>query len=126
MENGGVMWSNMSYLEKARYYDEMLKEEELTAYQYARIQGKNMGSITTYTKFLKFSEDVLKVLESLNLSMHKANPLLKLAGKKSDAIIIKIIKFVVYKKFNIDKVKKLVEKELRLERYDLDKSKRRH
>ena len=102
-------WSDMDYLDKALHYKKILADEGLTAYEYKRVSGMN---IIMYTRFLNFSDRVLKRLREAGLNMDKASKLLKLRKTKSDDIIIKIIDFIEYKKLDIRQVIKLVNYEL--------------
>ena len=102
-------WNEMDYLDKAFHYKKILEQEGLTAYEYKRVSGMN---IMMYTRFLNFSDRVLKRLRESGLNMDKASKLLKLRKTKSDDIIIKIIDFIIYKDLGIRRIIKLVNYEL--------------
>ncbi|MFX1296577.1 MAG: hypothetical protein ACFFD2_17190 [Promethearchaeota archaeon] len=106
----------MHFIDKAREYQKYLDENQISAYKYSRVLGEYSCFIGNYTRLMRFSDKVLDVIKYYNLSQCESAKLLKLVNNKDDNTIIKMIKFIKYKKLNGYKVNKLIEYEMMKDR----------
>lgn len=102
----------MHYLDKAKEYKQMLDEYGITAYEYGRKFGIHCSSITSYTRYLKFSDKVQKVIREHTIGMDKLQYVVKLVGIVDDEVLCKIIRFAKHKKLKPYQVRKLANYEL--------------
>lgn len=100
---------DLSYLEEAEAYANLIKEHSYTQEQLSEIIGKKQSTIANKLRLLKLDEKIRTVLLENNLTERHARALLKLPTTE---LQIKILKLIIKKNFNVKKTEEIIEKEL--------------
>ncbi|ADL08986.1 ParB family protein [Thermosediminibacter oceani DSM 16646] len=100
---------NLSFLEEAEGYRQLMYEHGLTQEQLAERLGKSQSTIANKVRLLKMPEDILKVISRENLTERHARALLKLPDEKLQR---EVLNKVVEKGLNVRQTEELVDKTL--------------
>ncbi|MCG0275101.1 MAG: nucleoid occlusion protein [Thermosediminibacteraceae bacterium] len=100
---------NLSFIEEAEGYRQLMDEHGLTQEQLAEKLGKSQSTIANKIRILKMPEDVLKIISQENLTERHARALLKLPD---ESLQREVLKKVVEKKLNVRQTEELVDKTL--------------
>lgn len=100
---------NLSYMEEAEGYRNLIREHGLTQEELAQKIGKSQSTIANKIRLLRLSPAVKKILAENNLSERHARALLKLDNEQ---LQIKVLQKVCEKGLNVRKTEELVQKAL--------------
>jgi len=100
---------NLSYMEEAEGYRNLIREHGLTQEELAQKIGKSQSTIANKIRLLRLSPTVKKILAENNLSERHARALLKLDNEQ---LQIKVLQKVCEKGLNVRKTEELVQKAL--------------
>ncbi|TYP57410.1 nucleoid occlusion protein [Thermosediminibacter litoriperuensis] len=100
---------NLSFLEEAEGYRQLMYEHGLTQEQLAEKLGKSQSTIANKIRLLKMPEDILKIISQENLTERHARALLKLPDEKMQR---DVLKKVIEKGLNVRQTEELVDKTL--------------
>ncbi len=103
---------DLTYLEEAEGYKNLITEHNFTQEQLAAKLGKSQSTIANKIRLLKLSPMVKKILTDNNLTERHARALLKL---HEEQLQLKVLKKVVERGLNVKKTEELIEKVI--ERY---------
>ncbi|AUS98506.1 nucleoid occlusion protein [Clostridium thermosuccinogenes] len=98
---------NLSYMEEAEGYSNLLNEHNLTQEELAQKIGKSQSTIANKVRLLKLPPLVKKILADNNLTERHARALLKLHDEQ---LQLKVLKHVCEKGLNVKKTEQLVER----------------
>jgi ParB family chromosome partitioning protein len=98
---------DLSYMEEAEGYCNLINEHGLTQDKLAQKIGKSQSTIANKIRLLKLSSTIKGILSDNNLSERHARALLKL---HDEALQIKVIKYVCHKGLNVKKTEELIDK----------------
>jgi len=101
---------DLSYMEEAEGYCNLIKEHGLTQEELAQKIGKSQSTIANKIRLLKLSPIIKKILSDNELSERHARALLKLS---SEQLQLKVIKIVLERSFNVKRTEELVEAAIR-------------
>lgn len=97
---------DLSYIEEAEGYYNLIKEHEFTQEELASKMGKKQSTIANKLRILKLSDKVKYLLVENELTERHARALLKLP---SEEMQIKVIEEIVKKGLNVKKTEQLIE-----------------
>ncbi len=106
---------DLSYMEEAEGYSNLINDHSLTQEELARKIGKSQSTIANKIRLLKLPPLVKKILADNNLTERHARALLKLHDEQ---LQLKVLKHVCEKCLNVKKTEELVERAI--ERYTKD------
>lgn len=98
---------DLSYLEEAEGYNNLIKEHGFTQEELAQKIGKSQSTIANKIRLLKLPPMVKKILTDNNLTERHARALLKLHDEQ---LQLKVLKRVCERGLNVKKTEALVEK----------------
>jgi ParB family transcriptional regulator, chromosome partitioning protein len=98
---------DLSYMEEAEGYANLLNDYHFTQEQLASKLGKSQSTIANKIRLLKLSKEVKKVLADNHLSERHARALLKVHDEKMQ---LKVLDYVCHKGLNVKKTEELIEK----------------
>lgn len=101
---------DLSYMEEAEGYCNLIKEHGFTQEELAQKIGKSQSTIANKIRLLKLSPIIKKILSDNELSERHARALLKLS---SEQLQLKVIKIVLERSFNVKRTEELVETAIR-------------
>ena len=101
---------DLSYMEEAEGYCNLIKEHGFTQEELAQKIGKSQSTIANKIRLLKLSPIIKKILSDNELSERHARALLKLS---SEQLQLKVIKIVLERSFNVKRTEELVEAAIR-------------
>ena len=101
---------DLTYLEEAEGYQNLLSEHDLTQEELALKIGKSQSTIANKIRLLKLAPLVKKILMDNDLTERHARALLKLHDEQ---LQLKVLKSVCEKSLNVKKTEELVEKAIR-------------
>lgn len=104
-----IQRENLSFLEEAQAYYNLIKEHKYTQAQLATIIGKKQSTIANKLRILKLDDDIRKSVYENNLTERHARSLLKLPTKE---LQLKVVKTVIKKGLNVKNTEELINKEL--------------
>lgn len=99
--------NDMSYLEEAESYNNLLNKYNFTQEELAKRIGKSQSTIANKIRLLKLPPIVKKILCDNNLTERHARALLKLSDEQ---LQLKVLKFVCEKNLNVKKTEELIKK----------------
>ncbi|MCR5786309.1 MAG: ParB/RepB/Spo0J family partition protein [Acholeplasmatales bacterium] len=99
---------NLSPIEEAKAYNQIMRELDLTQREVAIKVGKTRSYVTNMLGLLNLPDEVLSLVDSKKLSMGHARALSKLLDKDR---IIELAKVIVSKNLSVRETEKLVQKE---------------
>ncbi|HHU91882.1 MAG TPA: nucleoid occlusion protein [Halanaerobiaceae bacterium] len=100
---------DLSFLEEARAYQQLIKIFGLTQRELAEKIGKSQSTIANKLRLLTLPTDVCQQLEDENISERHARALLKLADRESQLAVIEKIK---KEKLSVKETERLIERML--------------
>ncbi|MBC2582645.1 nucleoid occlusion protein [Clostridium sp. DJ247] len=100
---------NLSFLEEAEAYYNLIKDHSYTQDKLAETIGKKQSTIANKIRLLKLQPDIRVILLENNLTERHARALLKLPTVELQK---KILKIVIKRTLNVKKTEELIEKEL--------------
>ncbi len=103
---------DLSYMEEAESYNNLITEHGFTQEQLAQKIGKSQSTIANKIRLLKLPPLVKKILADNNLTERHARALLKLHDEQ---LQLKVLKIVCEKGLNVKKTEELIERVI--ERY---------
>jgi ParB family chromosome partitioning protein len=98
---------DLSYMEEAEGYCNLINEHGLTQEKLAKKIGKSQSTIANKIRLLKLAESIKDELTDNNLSERHARALLKL---HSEALQLKVVRYICHKGLNVKKTEELIEK----------------
>lgn len=98
---------DLSYMEEAEAYSNLLNEHNLTQEELAQKIGKSQSTIANKVRLLKLPPLVKKILADNNLTERHARALLKLHDEQ---LQLKVLKHVCEKGLNVKRTEELVER----------------
>jgi len=98
---------DLSYMEEAEGYNNLITEHSFTQEELARKIGKSQSTIANKIRLLKLSPLVKKILADNNLTERHARSLLKLYDEQ---LQLRVLKLVVERGLNVKKTEDLVER----------------
>lgn len=98
---------DLTYLEEAEGYNNLITEHGFTQEQLAQKMGKSQSTIANKIRLLRLSPLVKKILMDNNLTERHARALLKLHDEQ---LQLKVLKLVCERGYNVKKTEELVEK----------------
>ncbi|HHW31327.1 MAG TPA: nucleoid occlusion protein [Clostridiaceae bacterium] len=98
---------DLTYLEEAEGYNNLITEHGFTQEQLAQKIGKSQSTIANKIRLLRLSPLVKKILMDNNLTERHARALLKLHDEQ---LQLKVLKIVCERGYNVKKTEELVEK----------------
>jgi len=98
---------DLSYMEEAEGYNNLLNDHGLTQEELARKIGKSQSTIANKIRLLKLPPMVKKMLADNNLTERHARALLKLHDEQ---LQLKVLKHVIERGLNVKKTEDLVER----------------
>ncbi len=98
---------DLSYMEEAESYYNLITEHGFTQEQLAQKIGKSQSTIANKIRLLKLPPMVKKILADNNLTERHARALLKLHDEQ---LQLKVLKIVCEKGLNVKKTEELIEK----------------
>ena len=101
---------DLSYMEEAEGYYNLIKEHGFTQEELAQKIGKSQSTIANKIRLLKLSPIIKKTLSDNDLSERHARALLKLS---SEQLQLKVLKIVLERSFNVKRTEELVEAAIR-------------
>ncbi|KEI01991.1 chromosome partitioning protein ParB [Clostridium botulinum] len=104
-----IQREDLSFLEEAEAYYNLIQEHEYTQSQLASIIGKKQSTIANKLRILKLDEEIRKSVLENNLTERHARALLKLPTKELQK---KVLKIVIKRGLNVKKTEELINKEL--------------
>lgn len=99
--------NEMSYLEEAESYNNLLNKYNFTQEELAKRINKSQSTIANKIRLLKLPPIVKKILFDNNLTERHARALLKL---NDEQLQLKVLKFVCEKNLNVKKTEELIKK----------------
>ncbi|MFA9397991.1 MAG: ParB/RepB/Spo0J family partition protein, partial [Clostridiaceae bacterium] len=104
-----IQRENLSFLEEAKAYRNLIKEHSYTQDQLSEVIGKKQSTIANKLRILKLDDSVLKIIEENKLTERHARVLLKLPDIEEQKLVLeKVIK----NDYNVKATEELVEREL--------------
>lgn len=100
---------DLSFIEEAEAYYNLIKEHRYTQEQLAQLIGKKQSTIANKLRILKLSDDIRKLLIEHNLTERHGRALLKVPDEDLQN---KIIKIVIEKELNVKATEELIDREL--------------
>ncbi|WP_422446261.1 nucleoid occlusion protein [Thermoanaerobacterium sp. DL9XJH110] len=100
---------NLSFLEEAEGYRQLMQEYGMTQEQLALKLGKSQSTIANKMRILKMQPGILKIISQEKLTERHARCLLKLPDEK---LQMEVLKQVIEKGLNVRQTEDLVEKTL--------------
>ncbi|EDS76891.1 protein YyaA [Clostridium botulinum C str. Eklund] len=104
-----IQRENLSFLEEAEAYENLIKEHKYTQAQLASIIGKKQSTIANKLRILKLDEDIRREILENNLTERHARALLKLPTRELQK---KVLKNVIKRGLNVKKTEEFINKEL--------------
>ncbi|MEW9097173.1 MAG: ParB/RepB/Spo0J family partition protein [Clostridiaceae bacterium] len=104
-----IQREDLSFLEEAEAFFNLIKEHNYTQEALAEIIGKKQSTIANKIRLLKLSINIRRMLLENNLTERHARALLKLP---TEGLQTKILKIVIKNNLNVKKTEELIEKEL--------------
>lgn len=98
---------DLSYMEEAEGYSNLINEHGFTQEQLAQKIGKSQSTIANKIRLLKLPPMVKKILADYNLTERHARALLKLHDEQ---LQLKVLKIVCERGLNVKKTEELVER----------------
>jgi len=98
---------NLTFLEEAEGYRQLMQDYNLTQEQIAIKMGKSQSTIANKLRLLKMPVDVLKIISQEKLSERHARALLKLPDEKLQK---EVLNEIIKKNLNVRQTEELVEK----------------
>ncbi len=98
---------DLTYLEEAEAYNNLLTEHKLTQEELARRIGKSQSTIANKIRLLKLPPLVKKMIVDNNLTERHARALLKLHDEQ---LQLKVLKLVCEKGYNVKKTEELIDR----------------
>lgn len=100
---------DLSYLEEAEAYANLIKEHSYTQEQLSEIIGKKQSTIANKLRLLKLDGKIRTILLENNLTERHARSLLKLPTTE---LQFKILNSIIKKGLNVKKTEEVIEREL--------------
>ena len=100
---------DLSFMEEAEAYYNLIKDHGYTQDQLALRIGKKQSTISNKLRLLKLDKEIRDIILQNSLTERHARSLLKLKNKEFQKRILKII---IDKDLNVNKTEELIEKEL--------------
>lgn len=100
---------DLSYIEEAEAYYNLIKDHSYTQEQLAEIIGKKQSTIANKIRLLKLDAEIRLILLENKLTERHARALLKLPSPELQK---KILKTVISKNLNVKKTEELIDNEL--------------
>lgn len=101
-----VQRENLSFLEEAKAYEQMLKQYDLTQNELAARIGKKQSTISNKLRLLTLPDSVVNKLVDAGLTERHARALLKIGDSNS---MEKVLDRVIKHNFNVKQTEKLVD-----------------
>ncbi len=105
-----IQRENLSYMEEAEAFHQLLTEHGLTQEELADKLGKSQSAIANKIRILKLSPEVRKLLTEHHLTERHARTLLRLPN---DKLRLRTAKLIVQRGLNVAKTEELIEKLIR-------------
>jgi ParB-like partition proteins len=100
---------NLSFLEEAEAYYNLIKDHSYTQEKLAELIGKKQSTIANKIRLLKLEPEIRTILLENNLTERHARALLKLPTVELQK---KVLSIIIKKSLNVKKTEELIEKEL--------------
>lgn len=100
---------NLSFLEEAEAYANLIKDHSYTQEKLAELIGKKQSTIANKIRLLKLEPEIRRMLLENNLTERHARAMLKLPTVQLQK---KVLSIVIKKSLNVKKTEELIEKEL--------------
>lgn len=100
---------NLSFLEEAEAYYNLIKDHSYTQEKLAELIGKKQSTIANKIRLLKLETEIRNILLENNLTERHARALLKLPTCDLQK---KVLNIIIKKSLNVKKTEELIEKEL--------------
>lgn len=100
---------DLSYIEEAEGYQNLIKDHNYTQEQLASIIGKKQSTIANKLRILKLSDNVKNKLREYELTERHARALLKIPDEKTQLMIVEKIK---EKGYTVKKTEEIINTEL--------------
>lgn len=100
---------NLSFLEEADAYYNLIKDHSYTQEKLAELIGKKQSTIANKIRLLRLEPEIRSLLLENNLTERHARALLKLPTTQLQK---KVLKIVIKKQLNVKNTEELIEKEL--------------
>jgi len=100
---------NLSFLEEAEAYYNLIRDHSYTQEKLAELIGKKQSTIANKIRLLRLDSEIRDIILKHNLTERHARALLKLPTIELQK---KILKIVVKKVLNVKKTEELIEKEI--------------
>jgi ParB family chromosome partitioning protein len=100
---------NLSFLEEAEAYYNLIKDHSYTQEKLAELIGKKQSTIANKIRLLKLESEIRNMLLENNLTERHARALLKLPTIELQK---KVLNIIIKKSLNVKKTEELIEKEL--------------
>ncbi len=105
-----IQRENLSYLEEAEAFRQLLENHGLTQEELADKLGKSQSAVANKIRILKLSPEVREILMEHHLTERHARALLKLPDAK---LQLRTAKLIVQRGLNVAKTEELIEKLIR-------------
>ncbi len=105
-----IQRENLSYMEEAEAFHQLLTEHGLTQEELADKLGKSQSAIANKIRILKLSPEVRKLLAEHHLTERHARALLRLPDAR---LQLRTAKLIVQRGLNVAKTEELIEKLIR-------------
>ena len=105
-----IQRENLSYMEEAEAFHQLLTEHGLTQEELADKLGKSQSAIANKVRILKLSPEVRKLLSEHHLTERHARALLRLPDGR---LQLRTAKLIVQRGLNVAKTEELIEKLIR-------------
>ncbi len=102
-----IQRENLSYLEEAEAFQQLLENHGLTQEELADKLGKSQSAVANKIRILKLSPEVRTLLLKHHLTERHARALLKLPDEK---LQLRTVKLIVQRGLNVAKTEELIEK----------------
>lgn len=100
---------NLSFLEEAEAYYNLIRDHSYTQEKLAELIGKKQSTIANKIRLLKLEPEIRAMLLENNLTERHARALLKLPTSELQK---KVLNIIIKKSLNVKKAEELIEKEL--------------
>ncbi len=101
-----IQRENLSAVEEAKAYREILRIQQLTQKELAKQVGKSQSAIANKIRLLDLPNDVLNALDEKKISERHARAMVGIEHQKAEAILDEVLN----KKLNVRETEKLVNK----------------
>lgn len=105
-----IQRENLSYLEEAEAFHQLLENHGLTQEELADKLGKSQSAVANKIRILKLSPEVRELLSEHHLTERHARALLRLPDAK---LQLRTVKLIIQRGLNVAKTEELIEKLIR-------------